>query len=156
MALTSVLILAIPLVAYANSLRKVETKNEKEIAENIKKEIDREPTVAPFPRGEYQVTTPAPKTPQRASTKPTTPIVSTQSEQWYKIFIYNHESGNDPKRWNTSGCVGLGQACPASKLLAVCPTLDYACEDRWFTNYAISRYGSWYNAYRWWIAHRWW
>jgi hypothetical protein len=73
-----------------------------------------------------------------------------------KLFIYNHESGNDPTRYNSEGCLGLGQACPASKLLAVCPTMDYACEDAWFTNYAVSRYGSWQGAYNFWVAHRWW
>ena len=80
----------------------------------------------------------------------------TGSDAEYKLFIYNHESGNNPTRANGSGCLGLGQACPGSKLLRVCPTLDYACEDAFFTNYAISRYGSWAGAYSFWIAHRWW
>lgn len=70
---------------------------------------------------------------------------------WYKAFIYDHESGNDPHKWNNSGCLGLGQACPASKLLAVCPNEDYGCEDSWFTQYMLSSYGSWQNAYAWWI-----
>lgn len=80
----------------------------------------------------------------------------TGSDAEYKLFIYNHESGNNPTRANSSGCLGLGQACPGSKLLAVCPTLDYACEDAFFTNYALSRYGSWAGAYSFWISHRWW
>ncbi len=74
----------------------------------------------------------------------------------YKLFIYNHESGNNPTRRNGAGCLGLGQACPGSKLLAVCPTLDYACEDNFFTNYAIGRYGSWAGAYAFWLSHSWW
>lgn len=78
------------------------------------------------------------------------------SDSYYKLFIYNHESGNNPTRYNGSGCLGLGQACPASKLLAVCPTMSYACEDAWFTNYAISRYGSWAGAYSFWISRHWW
>lgn len=65
----------------------------------------------------------------------------------YKAFIYFHESGNNPQKYNGSGCVGLGQACPGSKLLAVCPNLDYACEDQFFTDYMVRRYGSWENAY---------
>lgn len=74
-----------------------------------------------------------------------------------KAYIYMHESGNNPERWNSSGCVGLGQACPASKLLAVCPVLtDYACQDAWFTNYATKRYGGWSGAYQFWLAHNWW
>lgn len=84
------------------------------------------------------------------------PRVYPQPTEGYKAFIYNHESGNDPQRWNSSGCVGLGQACPASKLLAVCPNLDYACEDAFFTNYAISRYDSWQGAYTFWTQNRWW
>lgn len=73
-----------------------------------------------------------------------------------KLYIYMHESGNDPKRWNGSGCVGLGQACPASKLTAVCPNLDYACEDNWFTQYAYSVYGGWQQAYNHWLNwHSW-
>jgi len=73
-----------------------------------------------------------------------------------KMFIYMHESGNDPTRWNSSGCLGLGQACPASKLLAVCPNMDYACEDAWFTNYMINRYGTWENARNVWLSQNWW
>lgn len=73
-----------------------------------------------------------------------------------KLYIYMHESGNDPTRWNTSGCLGLGQACPASKLLAVCPTMDYGCEDAWFTQYAFSRYGGWVQAQQWWLRFSWW
>jgi hypothetical protein len=73
-----------------------------------------------------------------------------------KLYIYLKESGNNPTRYNSQGCVGLGQACPGSKLLAACPKLDYACEDAWFTRYAISRYGSWEGAYRFWVANHWW
>lgn len=70
-----------------------------------------------------------------------------------KAFIYAHESGNDPTRVNSIGCRGLGQACPGSKLPC---DADYACQDAWFTNYALTRYGSWEAAYVFWIAHRWW
>lgn len=73
-----------------------------------------------------------------------------------KMFIYMKESGNNPQARNSGGCLGLGQACPGSKLLAVCPSLDYACQDAFFTNYAISRYGSWEGAYQFWIGHNWW
>lgn len=83
-------------------------------------------------------------------------VVAPVSSDYYKQWIYNEESGNDPSRWNSSGCLGVGQACPASKLLAVCPTMDYACEDNFFTNYMVSRYGSWYAAYEFHIANGWW
>ena len=69
-----------------------------------------------------------------------------------KLFIYNHESGNNPTKWNSSGCLGLGQACPASKLLAVCPNMDYACEDNWFTGYMSQCYGTWEAAQAYWLC----
>ena len=74
----------------------------------------------------------------------------------YKMFIYYNESGNNPIRRNSSGCLGIGQACPGSKLLAVCPDLDYNCEDKFFTDYANQRYGGWYNAYIFWRKNHWW
>jgi hypothetical protein len=78
------------------------------------------------------------------------------SDNWYKQWIYNEESGNNPTRTNAEGCLGLGQACPASKLLAVCPNEDYACEDAWFTNYMTARYGTWENAYAFHLRMNWW
>jgi len=90
----------------------------------------------------------------RVSTSPAPALTGSDAE--YKLYIYQHESGNNPTRANSAGCLGLGQACPGSKLLAVCPTLDYACEDAYFTNYAVRRYGSWAGAYAFWISHRWW
>lgn len=69
-----------------------------------------------------------------------------------KGFIYDKESGNNPAKWNSSGCVGLGQSCPASKLLAVCPSLDYACEDQFFETYMSQRYGTWDAAKAHWLA----
>jgi hypothetical protein len=71
----------------------------------------------------------------------------------YKAYIYQHESGNNPNAVNSIGCRGLGQACPGSKL--PCGS-DYACQDAWFTNYALTRYGSWEAAYGWWVQNHWW
>lgn len=73
-----------------------------------------------------------------------------------KMWIYMRESGNNPLARNASGCLGLGQACPGSKLTAVCPNLDYACEDSFFTRYMQNRYGTWDNAKAFWLAHSWW
>lgn len=70
-----------------------------------------------------------------------------------KLFIYTHESGNNPASVNRAGCRGLGQACPGSKL--PCGN-DYACQDQWFTDYCMSRYGSWEAAKAFWLAHRYW
>jgi len=71
-----------------------------------------------------------------------------------KMFIYNKESGNNPAAVNSSGCRGLGQACPGSKL--PCSNTDYACQDAFFTNYMASRYGTWENAKAFWLGHSWW
>ena len=80
----------------------------------------------------------------------------------YAAFIYGMESGGrvvgncNPTARNASGCLGIGQACPGSKLLAICPNLDYACQNAFFTNYAVSRYGSWQGAYNAWKSQGWW
>ncbi len=69
-----------------------------------------------------------------------------------KAYIYQHESGNNPASVNrSSGACGLGQAWPCSKL--PCSLSDYVCEDNWFTNYMLERYGSWEIAYQYWLGH---
>lgn len=72
----------------------------------------------------------------------------------YKDFIYYKESTCNPKAVNPIGCKGIGQACPASKI-AHCGD-NFACQDEWFSNYAVQRYGSWENAYNFWIRNNWW
>ena len=77
------------------------------------------------------------------------------SEVDAKMYIYQHESGNNPYAVNpSSGACGLGQALPCSKM--PCELGDYACQDKWATDYMIGRYGSWINAYNWWQQHNWW
>lgn len=71
-----------------------------------------------------------------------------------KAFIYAHESGNNPNATNASGCYGLGQDCNG-RVRAQCGA-DYACQDAFFTNYAMSRYGSWEAALAFWNANHWW
>jgi LysM repeat protein len=71
-----------------------------------------------------------------------------------KAFIYAHESGNNPNATNPSGCYGLGQDCNG-RVRALCGA-DYACQDEFFTNYAMSRYGSWAGALAFWQGHGWW
>jgi hypothetical protein len=71
-------------------------------------------------------------------------------------YIFCHESTYNPTVYNAEGCVGLGQACPASKLLAVCPTLAVDCQISYFGNYAASRYGGWGGAEAFWRGHHWW
>lgn len=74
----------------------------------------------------------------------------------YAAFIYQHESGCNIYAKNAGGCLGIGQACPGSKLLAVCPDLNYACQNSFFTAYANSAYGGWYGAYNAWLSKGWW
>lgn len=72
-----------------------------------------------------------------------------------KAFIYAKESGNNPGAINrSSGACGLGQALPCSKM--PCSLSDYACQDTFFTQYMLDRYGTWENARAFWNLHRWW
>jgi hypothetical protein len=71
----------------------------------------------------------------------------------YKDFIYMRESGCNPRAVNSIGCRGIGQACPGSKLPC---GADFACQDRFFSQYAIERYGSWQRAYNFWQQNKWW
>lgn len=72
----------------------------------------------------------------------------------YKDFIYYKESTCNPAAVNSIGCRGLGQACPGQKL--PCSDTDWACQDAWFSKYAIERYGSWEGAYNFWLRNNWW
>lgn len=83
-------------------------------------------------------------------------VVANCGDNSYANYIYMHESSCSTTITNSEGCMGIGQACPASKLLAVCPNADYACENLFFTGYAIARYGSWEGAYNFWINNHWW
>lgn len=83
------------------------------------------------------------------------PATVTGSEADAKAFIYMKESGNRTDAINkSSGACGLGQALPCSKM--GCSLQDYACQDAWFTNYAMKRYGSWTQAKAFWDKNRWW
>lgn len=94
---------------------------------------------------------------------PQTPVASARSipDGWgcggvnlYAAYIYYRESGCNPGALNGAGCAGIGQACPGSKL--PCSLTDFACQDAYFTDYALARYGSWEAAYYFWIGHGWW
>jgi len=98
-----------------------------------------------------KVPVPAPKPAVQAVARPS--VVSGCGDNSYAHFIYEHESGCNTGAVNALGCRGIGQACPGSKLPC---GADYACQNAYFTNYAISTYGSWANAYSFWLAHSWW
>jgi uncharacterized protein YabE (DUF348 family) len=80
-----------------------------------------------------------------------------RSDYMYVDFIISHESRWNAAALNSRGCGGLGQACPASKLAAACPTWqrDPVCQLRWFSGYS-SRYGGWGGAYNAWQSKGWW
>lgn len=81
------------------------------------------------------------------------------------MFIYQHESNNEPCKifggaidcgYQGELACGIGQALPCGKLTSACNLSDYNCQDEWFTNYAINRYGSWSNAKVFWLNNKWW
>jgi len=72
----------------------------------------------------------------------------------YMAFIYMHESGCRTDAINSLGACGLGQALPCEKMN--CSLSDWSCQDSFFKAYAVSRYGSIYNAYLAWQAQLWW
>lgn len=73
-------------------------------------------------------------------------------------YIISHESGWRVNAVNASGCSGLGQACPGSKVKNACPNWesDPVCQMRFFNGYAVGRYGSWSRAFDAWQRQRWW
>jgi TolA-binding protein len=91
-----------------------------------------------------------------ASADPLTATVDGCGDNAMANYIYTHESSCNLSVVNAEGCIGIGQACPASKLTAVCPGLDYACENAFFTDYANTRYGGWEGAYAFWTQNHWW
>lgn len=80
------------------------------------------------------------------------------SQHFAADFIIARESGWNLAARNAGGCLGLGQACPGSKLVAACPnwSSDASCQIRFFSGYANSRYGSWQAAYEAWQIKHWW
>lgn len=113
------------------------------------------PTPEPTPQPAPQAEPVAPPEPEPVVAEQ--PVVTYHSDDFYMEYIFQHESSGNPYARNYLGCLGLGQACPGSKLLSVCPNLgDVACQVGFFTNYAVNRYGSWANAYAFWTNNHWW
>lgn len=109
-----------------------------------------EPTPQPLVQPEQPAVVEAP---QPIYVPPPAPVVGCGSDP-NMAYIYSHESGCRTDAVNSIGCLGLGQACPGSKL--PCSTSDWDCQNNYFTAYALSRYGSTYNAYSFWVANHWW
>lgn len=97
-------------------------------------------------------------TEQEATNEPATPHVETpvaqppvsDQEAEAKDFIYQHESGDNPSATNSLGCFGIGQDCNGI-VRNLCGT-DYSCQDNYFTNYMLRRYGTWQAAKSFWLA----
>ena len=122
---------------------KPEVKQVNETKPQTQEPVKPKPSPAPQPK---QVEAPKPK--------PVVQGVTNCGDNVYKQYIYQKESGCRTNAINSIGCRGIGQACPGSKL--PCSNSDFACQDAWFSNYAIQRYGSWEKAYNFWLRNHWW
>lgn len=95
------------------------------------------------------VTTPV----QSEKTQPTqiaAVAIPPTTEQEAKAFIYLKESGNRPHAKNSIGCYGLGQDC--NGIVERKCGADYSCQDHFFTDYMLRRYGTWQAAKSFWLA----
>jgi len=115
-----------------------------------KENVPPEPASAPAEPA-VQTETPAPAVAEAVS--PPAPVTGCGSDP-EMAYIYSVESGCNTGAYNYLGCRGLGQACPGSKL--PCSDSDWTCQDNWFRNYAVERYGSIYAAYLFRASHNWW
>jgi len=113
-----------------------------------------QPTGQTLPALASAPTVPEAIAPPYVAPKPTTVQGTSSAMQ----FIFQHESGNRLDAVNEIGACGIAQSLPCSKLSNVCPNwrTDGECQIRFFTNYAIGRYGSWEAAQSWWLSHSWW
>ena len=118
------------------------------------------PAPTPAPVAKKQAAAPVKKTLAVAPKKSTTTRTTTASTSYpvssnaAKAFIYMKESGNNPNATNPTGCYGIGQDCNGV-VRNMCGA-DYDCQDEYFTNYAMRRYGSWEAAYAFWQNNHWW
>lgn len=131
----------------------VELKNGQEISRKVIQDVV---TVQPQAQSQTEGTKPVDMTVDKSSWMSAAGI--NPSDYYYVDFIIGHESGWRTGAVNGDGCYGLGQACPGSKLVNACPSWqsDPVCQLEFFSNYANSRYGSWYLAYLAWSRQGWW
>jgi hypothetical protein len=124
------------------------------VAEVVQPTITSEaPTPTPVPVVETEQTTPVVSTPKEIAKA--TLIDLGHGDAWYAVeYIGFKESSWNPTAINSIGACGLFQALPCEKM--PCSLSDVACQVRWATNYATTRYGSWHRAYTFWIANNWW
>lgn len=84
------------------------------------------------------------------------PVID-QSEDYYRDWVFQHESGDRLDAVNSIGCYGLGQDCN-NALANACPDwrTNRDCQLSFWQGYMSRRYGTWANAYSFWTSHRWW
>lgn len=87
----------------------------------------------------------------------TTPVyagVSNCGSDPNQILVYTRESGCSTTATNSQGCYGLGQDCNGI-VRSLCGS-DWTCQNNYFTNYMLSRYGSWAAAWQMELSSGWW
>jgi len=82
------------------------------------------------------------------------PVVNSETspELEAKAFIYFKESSNNPTAQNAGGCYGLGQDC--NGIVKDKCGASYECQNTFFTEYMLRRYGSWQAAKAFWLSAR--
>jgi hypothetical protein len=122
-----------------------------------------------------QVEEPAPQQPtsqsEQVAATPQPTYVSGSHEDWMTQagidqndwaavnYIVSHESSwRYTAQEPTTGAYGLCQALPATKMSSAGEDwlTNPVTQLKWCTQYAQSRYGSWWGAYSVWTAQRWW
>lgn len=94
------------------------------------------------------------------ATLTTTAYAAGCGDNQYAAYIYGMESGGrvsgkcNPSARNASGCFGIGQDC--NGVLEKKCGANYECQNKFFTEYATRRYGSWERAYLFWTKKGWW
>ncbi len=160
MAAVCLILIAIPLVAYAKS-RNANPKTNTQTAQNLYKVITEKTKQEPFPTGEFPKEVPKSTAPV-IKTVPQSPKTSVYDltyqhcvERWgageWRALenIITRESGFNPYAWNaSSGAGGLFQALPYSKVGV--PLSDVHGQIHWGLNYISSRYGTPNNAWSFW------
>lgn len=75
-------------------------------------------------------------------------------DNWYRDYIFDHESSNTLEKINSIGCYGLGQDCN-NVLSTACPDwqTNRDCQLSFWNDYAVRRYGGWPQSYQFWITH---
>jgi len=82
--------------------------------------------------------------------QPQPPVALYHSDEFYKEYIFQHESSGVLSRVNSIGCYGLGQSC-SDALRNACPNWqnDLSCQLAFWDRYADA-YGGWAKSYEFW------